>query len=108
MVWGVRDASGGCHFLPTAVGIGRNLRRWYKAQKLPPLQPGHEFDEWSDYQVPGRVTMLLWVLVVVSLFFFVSASLGPVFSAIWSNPESVVQVWHKFEAQCPPPPDLGD
>jgi len=52
--------------------------------------------------------MLLWVLVVVSLFFFVSASLGPVFSAIWSNPESVVQVWHKFEAQCPPPPDLGD
>src|SRR6516165_1479175 len=83
--------------LPTTVGIGRNLLRWYKAHKLPPLQPGHEFDGWSDFQVTGRVTILRWLLVVFSAFFFFFAL------AIGSKPEGVLKKWHNFELQCLPP-----
>jgi hypothetical protein len=49
--------------LPTVVGIGRNLLRWHKAHKLPPLEPGHEFDGWSDFQVTGRVTVFPRLLI---------------------------------------------
>ena len=83
---------------PTWVGIRRNFLRWYKASKLPPLQPGHEFDGWSDFQVTGRVTILRWLLVVFSAFFF----FFPL--AIGSKPEGVLKKWHNFELQCLPQP----
>jgi hypothetical protein len=55
---------------PTAVGIGRNLLRWMKADKLPPLQPGHEFDGWSEFQVTGRVTITQAVMLFFSFLIF--------------------------------------
>jgi hypothetical protein len=84
---------------PTAVGIVRNLRRWKKAQ--PPLQPGHEFDGWSEYQVTEHVTILQWVMVLFSSVFFFGLTLSVVFFAIGSKPEDV---WHHFELQCLPQP----
>jgi hypothetical protein len=89
--------------LPTAVGIWRNLRRWYKAQKLPPLQPGQEFDGWSDFQVTGRVTILQWVLVVLSSVLFFGLTYILVSSGIGMKPEGVLKEWHYFELQCLPP-----
>jgi hypothetical protein len=93
---------------PTSAGIGRNLLRWMKAHKLPPLQPGHEFDGWSESQVTRRVTILqLFMLFFSSLLFF-ELTLILVFSAIGSKPEGLLEGWHKFELQClPQPPDQG-
>ena len=72
-----------------------------KAHKLPPLQPGHEFDGWSDFQVTGRVTILQWVLVAFSAFLFFTLTFDLV-----AKPERVLEGWHKFELQCQPqPPD---
>jgi hypothetical protein len=94
--------------LPAAIGIGRNLLRWMEAHKVPPLQPGHEFDEWSDYKVTGRVTIWQWFLVIVSAFIFFGLTSYLVFSEIGMKPERVWQHWHKFELQClPQPPDQG-
>jgi hypothetical protein len=87
---------------PTAVGIERNFLRWWKAHKLPPLQPGHEFDGWSEYQVTGRVTILQWVLVVFSSVLFFGLTSILVFSEIGMKPEDVLKEWHKFELQCLP------
>jgi hypothetical protein len=93
---------------PAAVGIARNLLRWMKAHKLPPLQPGHEFDGWSDFQVTGRVTILQWVMVTVSSLLFFGLTFSLVFSAPVIKPEGVLEEWHKFELQCLPlPPDQG-
>jgi hypothetical protein len=89
--------------LPTVVGIGRNLRRWYKAQKLPPLQAGQEFDGWSDFQVTGRVTILQWVLVAFSSLLFFGLTYTLVSSGIGMKPEGVLKEWHYFELQCLPP-----
>ena len=89
--------------LPRAVGIGRNLLRWYKAHELPPLQPEHKFDEWSDFQVTGRVTILQGVLVGFSLLIFVLLTFGLVFFTTGSTPEGVLRIWHSFELQCLPP-----
>jgi hypothetical protein len=89
---------------PTLVGIGRNLLRWWKAHKLPPLQPGHEFDGWSEYEVTERVTFLQCVLVVFSSVFFFGLTFSLLFFAIGSKPEDS---WHHFELQClsqPPEP----
>jgi len=80
--------------LPRAVGIGRNLLRWYKAQELPPLQPGHELAEWSDFQVTGRVTSLQWLSVVLSGFLFLLILFGMM------KPERALMEWHYFELQC--------
>jgi hypothetical protein len=94
--------------LPAALGIGRNLLRWMKAHKEPPLQPGHEFDGWSDYQVTGRVTIWQWILVIFSSVLFFGLTFFLVFSEIGMTPERVWQHWHKFELQClPQPPDQG-
>jgi hypothetical protein len=87
---------------PTWVGIRRNLLRWYKAQKLPPLQPGHEFDEWSDFQVTGRVTIPQCVLMFFSSLFFFGLILILVSSGIGMRPEGVLAEWHNFELQCHP------
>jgi hypothetical protein len=93
---------------PTAVGIGRNLLRWMKADKLPPLQPEHEFDGWSDYQVTGRVTILQWVLVVFSSLFLFGLIFILVSSEIGMKPEGVLKEWRYFELQCrPQPSDQG-
>jgi hypothetical protein len=89
---------------PTAVGIRRNLLRWWKADKLPPLQPGHEFDGWSEFQVTGRVTILQGVSVFLSSLFFFGLIYILVFSGIGMKPEGVL---HYFELQCPQPPDPG-
>jgi len=85
---------------PTVVGIGRNLLRWYKAHELPPLQPEHKFDEWSDFQVTGRVTIVQGVLVGFSFLLFVLLTFGLVFFSVGSTPEGVLRIWHKFELQC--------
>jgi hypothetical protein len=90
---------------PTAVGIGRNLLRWWKAHKLPPLQPGHEFDRWSEFQVTGRVTIPQCVMVFFSSLFFFGLICVLVFSEIGMKPEGVLKEWHNFELQCPQPPD---
>jgi hypothetical protein len=89
---------------PTAVGIRRNFLCWLKALKLPPLQPGHEFDGWSEYQVTGRVTILQCVLVFFSSVFFFGLISLLVFSGIGIKPEGVLKEWHNFELQCPQPP----
>ena len=85
---------------PTAVGIGRNLRLWYKAQNLPPLQRGQEFDRWSDFQVTGRVTILQWVLVGFSSALFFGLTYIQMSAGIGMKPESVQKEWHYFEVQC--------
>jgi hypothetical protein len=89
------------------VGIGRNFLRWWKAHKLPPPQPGHEFDGWSEDQVTGRVTILQGILVFFSSLFFVGLICILVFSEIGMKPEGVLKELHNFELQCPQPPELG-
>ena len=92
---------------PAMVGIGRNLRRWHKAHKLSPLQPGHEFDRWSEYQVT-RVRHLQLVMLLFSSLIFFWLTLVLVFTLIGSKPEGALEARHKFELQCSPqPPDLG-
>jgi hypothetical protein len=85
---------------PTAVGMGRNLLRWMKVHKLPPLQPGHEFDGWSEFQVTGRVTILQGVMLFFSSLFFFALTLSLVFVTIATKPEGVLEELHKFELQC--------
>ena len=93
---------------PTGVGIARNRLRWTKALKLPPLQPGHEFDGWSEFLVSQRVTGLQWVLLFVSALLFFGLTYTLVSFAIGSKPEGVLEEWHNFELQClPQPPDKG-
>jgi hypothetical protein len=93
---------------PVAVGIGRNLLRWMKAHKLPPLQPGHEFDGWSESQVTGRVTFFQWFMVFFSSLLFFGLTFSLVFYAIGSKPEGLLEELHNFELQClPQPPDQG-
>ena len=86
---------------PTWVGIRRNFLRWYKASKLPPLQPGHEFDGWSDFQVTDRVTIPQCVMVFLSFLFFFGLTYFLVSSGIGMTPEGVLKEWHYFELQCP-------
>jgi hypothetical protein len=94
--------------LPAALGFGLNLLRWMKANKMPPLQPGHEFDGWSEYHVTIRVMIWQWILVSVSSVLFFGLTFILVFSEIGMTPERVWQHWHKFELQClPQPPDQG-
>jgi hypothetical protein len=91
---------------PTAVGIGRNLLRWMRADKLPPLQPGHEFNGWSEFQVTGRVTILQYFMLFFSCLLFFGVTFALAFSAV--KPEGVLTEWHHFELQClPQPPDQG-
>ena len=91
---------------PTAIGILRNLQRWMKAHKLPPLQPGHEFDSWSELQVTKWVTSLQLAMVCVSAVLFVGLTYNFLSFAIGSKPERVLKEWHDFELQClPQPPD---
>jgi hypothetical protein len=91
---------------PTAVGIGRNVIRWRKALKLPPLQPGQEFDGWSEYRVTKNVTSFQLALVILSSVFFFGLILILVFSEVGMKPEGVLKEWHNFELQClPQPPD---
>jgi preprotein translocase subunit SecG len=79
-----------------------------KVHKLPPLQLGHEFDGWSEFQVTGRVTMLQRFMLFFSSLFFFGLTLTLVFFAIASKPERVREEWHQFELQClPQPPDQG-
>jgi predicted DNA-binding WGR domain protein len=89
---------------PTWVGIRRNLLRWYKASKLPQLQPGHEFDGWSDFHVTGRVTIPQCVLVFFWSLFFFGLTCILVSSGIGMKPEGVLAEWHNFELQCLPQP----
>ena len=56
--------------LPPAVGMGRNFLSWWKASKQPPLQPGHEFDGWSEVQVMSRVTIWQCAMVLLSAVLF--------------------------------------
>ena len=56
--------------LPPAVGMGRNFLSWWKASKQPPLQPGHEFDGWSEVQVTSRVTIWQCAMVLLSAVLF--------------------------------------
>jgi len=56
--------------LPLAVGMGRNFLSWWKASKQPPLQPGHEFDRWSEVQVTSRVTIWQCAMVLLSAVLF--------------------------------------
>ena len=94
--------------LPPAVGMGRNFLSWWKASKQPPLQPGHEFDRWSEVQVTSRVTIWQCAMVLLSAVLFFGLALIPVYSAIGSKPEGILKEWHKFELQCPPhPSDQG-
>ena len=89
--------------LPPAVGMGRNFLSWWKASKQPPLQPGHEFDGWSECQVTGRVTIPQCVMVFFSSLFFFGLIYILVSSGIGMKPEGVLAEWHKFELQCLPP-----
>ena len=94
--------------LPPAVGMGRNFLSWWKASKQPPLQPGHEFDGWSEVQVMSRVTIWQWWMVLLSAVLFFGLTSMLVFSEIGMKPELVLRYWHKFELQClPQPPDQG-
>jgi len=109
-VWYARGflISGGLALLalawPTWVGIRRNFLRWWKASKLPPLQPGHEFDGWSECQVTGRVTIPQCVMVFFSSLFFFGLIYILVSSGIGMKPEGVLAEWHNFELQCLPQP----
>src|SRR6516164_1024034 len=90
--------------LPPAVGMGRNFLSWWKASKQPPLQPGHEFDGWSEVKVTSRVTIWQCAMVLLSAVLFFGLALIPVYSAIGSKPEGILKEWHYFERQCPQPP----
>jgi len=89
--------------LPALVGIERNLRRWQKAYKLPPLQPGLEFDGWTEFQV-RRVPTVQWFMVGISSVIFFALTFNLVYSAPGSKPEGVR---HYFELQCSQPSDPG-
>jgi hypothetical protein len=71
-----------------------------KVHKLPPLQLGHEFDGWSEFQVTGRVTILQGVMLFFSSLFFFALTLSLVFVTIATKPEGVLEELHKFELQC--------
>jgi hypothetical protein len=84
---------------PAAVGIGRNYLRWRKGHNVPPLQPGQEFDGWSEFQVK-RVASWQKCLVLTSSSLFFLLILTLMFSAIGGNPEGVRAEWHNFEVRC--------
>ena len=88
---------------PSAIGIGRNMLGWRKGR--PPLEPEHEFEGWSEFQVANRVAGQQWILVVVSSVFFFAAVVGVLILRVGSNPG---EEWHSFELQClPKPSDQG-
>jgi hypothetical protein len=85
---------------PSAIGIGRNRLRWRKAQKLPPLKPGHEFEGWTEFQATFRVPFWQWLMVVLSLGLLVLQIWLWLFVFGGSTPESVQRIWHGFEVPC--------
>jgi hypothetical protein len=79
-----------------------------KALKLRPLQPGHEFEGWSEFQVTSWVTFFQWFMVFFSSLLFFGLTFSLLFYAIGSKPEGVLGELHNFELQClPQPPDQG-
>jgi hypothetical protein len=84
--------------LPTVVGIVRNYRRRQRDQLLLPLQPGQEFDGWSE----GRVG---WVAAIqIGLFLLLVGIVFPVVVvsplAISAKPDILQQQWEKYEQAC--------
>ena len=89
--------------LPSVIGIGRNLLGWTKGR--PPLEPEHEFEGWSEFQVENRVSGPQWFMVMMSSVLFFFMVLGVLIVRVGSNPE---KEWHFFELQClPKPSDQG-
>ena len=89
---------------PTLVGIWRNFIRSRKAVKLPPLQPGQEFDGWSEYQVYENVASLQLALVILSSVLLFGLTVIVAFSTRGMKPEDVLKDLHYFEQHCPLPP----
>ena len=84
-------------WLPSAIGSARNFNRQLLDQRPPPIQPGHEFEGWSESRVYWVVAAQRGLLFVALLFFLVGLG-SPLVSS--SNPDVFRKIWEGYERAC--------